>query len=102
MHINATVTLLARATMDSLSFRDSAWNDPPPAVFQAGWEIEGSNIAWKIDGSGTETYEDYSISYQYNGSGLESLKALEAKGSYSNGGTYLHFKRLHNSFSSLC
>ncbi len=56
--INATVTLLARATMDMLSFRDSAWNDPPPAVFHAAWDIEGSNIAWKIDGSGTETYDD--------------------------------------------
>jgi hypothetical protein len=90
MHINATVTLLARATMETLSFRDSAWNDPPPAVFDAGWDLEGSNVAWKIDGSGTETYDDTSITYQYNGSGLESFKALEAK-SYSNGGTLYTF-----------
>jgi len=82
LHLNATVTLLARATIDSWCFRDSIWNDPPPATFTTDWDIDGSNIAWKIDGSGTQTYDLYSMFYQYTGSGLESFRAAECSGSF--------------------
>jgi hypothetical protein len=85
MHINTTFTLLARATMDTLSFRDSAWNDPPPAVFDARWDYDGSNVAWKIDGQGTDENDMF---WQYNGSGLESLKALDAKDTFDAGNMY--------------
>jgi hypothetical protein len=82
LHLNATVTLLARATVDSWCFRESAWIDPPPATFNTYWDIDGSNIAWTIDGSGTQTYDEYSMSYQYTGSGLESCRAAECSGSF--------------------
>jgi hypothetical protein len=82
LHLNATATLQARATIDSWCFRESTWIDPPPATFNTYWDIDGSNIAWTIDGSGTQTYDEYSISYQYTGSGLESFRKAECSGSF--------------------
>jgi hypothetical protein len=82
LHLNATATLQARATIDSWCFRESIWIDPPPATFNTHWDIDGSNIAWKIDGSGTQTYDEYSMFYQYTGSGLESFKKAECSGSF--------------------
>jgi len=82
MQYDVTFTMQARATIGSglkgsmltdplafPSFRDSIWNDPPPAQFAAWWDLSASNVAWKIDGEGSdgETY------YKYEGSGLKPL-----------------------------
>jgi len=81
LHLNATVTLLARATIESWCFRDSILNDPPPATFDAYWDLDASNIAWKIDGEGTQTFDNGGyVQYKYNGSGLKSLRAINGDG----------------------
>lgn len=83
LHLTATVTLQARATIDSWCFRDSVWNDPPAATFNTDWDSNSSNIAWKIDGQGTQTFDEgYSMLYQYSGSGLDSFEKAECSGSF--------------------
>jgi hypothetical protein len=77
MGLSATLTLHARATIGSC-FRDSVWNDPPPAIFETAWDLEASNIAWNINGAGTDAGGNH---YQYSGSGLETLKAKDGSGS---------------------
>jgi hypothetical protein len=88
--LSATVTLYARATIDSSCFRDSIWNAPPPATFSAYWDLDASNVAWKIDGAGTD---ESGVHYQYSGSGLESLRVKNGSGSmYSFDGSTMSFQ----------
>ena len=96
LHLNATVTLQARATIESGCFRDSISNDPPPATFDTDWDLDASNVAWKIDGEGTDPS---GMHWQYNGSGLESLRA---KGSSAGAGSIYSFNGSTISFQVCC
>jgi len=77
MKYEATLTMHARSTIGFInpwgviqdSFRDSVWDDPPPAHFAAYWDLSASNVAWKIEGEGS----DGELSYKYEGSGLKPL-----------------------------
>ena len=72
---NANFTLQARSTINAgllgpiFAFRDSVWNDPPPAQFAAWWDFTASNVAWKVEGEGS----DGEFYYKYEGSGLKPL-----------------------------
>jgi hypothetical protein len=77
MQLNGTLTLQARAGMGSC-FRDSVWNDPPTAVFDAPWDLEVSTIGWSISGAGKD---EGGNNYQYSGSDIATLKAKNGTGS---------------------
>ena len=80
MKYEVTYTMHARATLGFIDpsfsirdcFRDSVSNDPPPAQFQAWWDPTASNVAWKVEGEGS----DGELYYKYEGSGLKSIIEL--------------------------
>jgi hypothetical protein len=74
---DVTFTLQARSTIGLYipevvtrdCFRDSIWNDPPPAQFAAWWDVTASNVAYKIEGEGYSGDQHF----KYSGSGLKPL-----------------------------
>jgi hypothetical protein len=69
LHARSTIGLYLPEVLTRDCFRDSIWNDPPPAQFAALWDVTASNIAWKVEGEGSDG--DYY--YKYEGSGLKPL-----------------------------
>jgi hypothetical protein len=71
--ITATLTLHARSTLDSNSFRESVWDPAPPATFDTVWDPEACSIGWQVSGQ----YTDGCETTVYSGNGLEMFDPSE-------------------------
>lgn len=69
MQYTITLTLQARATVNSESYRAEMWNDPPPATFNTFWDRQACVIGWQVSGSGTSGGKHYT----WSGSGLRTF-----------------------------
>jgi hypothetical protein len=76
LHYSVTFTLQARATIDGSCFRQTAWQDPPPAEFETYWDPDASFIAWTVSGSETSGDKHYT----YSGAGQRSFGERDGGG----------------------